>query len=68
MYGDDVNDNGQKLISYDNDGNVNVCALNDSCWWYLYMYCKTKDLEVKTYARDKVSECSSHNIFCKHFL
>ena len=58
----------QKLIIYNNDGNVNVCPLTDTCWWYLYLYCKTRVPEVKTYAKDKIGKCPSHNIFYKHFL
>ena len=69
-YGQSDCDDGQKIIDYWANGHIDICSLDCSgnCWWYFYMFCKTKVVEVKKFTRDKVCKCPKHKVYCEYFV
>ena len=61
-YGDSNDCNKQKIICYENDGDINVCDFNCDCkcWWYFLAYCITKYVDVVKFTESKINECKYH--------
>ncbi len=54
--------NKQKIICYENDGNIDICDFNCDCkcWWYFLIFCENKNQDVKIFAKNKINGCNKH--------
>jgi hypothetical protein len=67
-YGNKNNCKNQKIILYDNEGNIDVCDFNCEykCWWIIQ--CNIDSLLFPKYINTQMEKCKKHNEYLKYLL